>query len=44
MLKLQDNMSWLSSENRAALKRESGLMVVLIGFDPKMSPQECLQR
>ena len=29
MLKLQDDMSWLASENRAAQKREAGLIVVL---------------
>ena len=44
MLRMQDNMNWLSSENRAAQKRESGLMVVLTGFDPKMSPQERLHQ
>ena len=44
MLRVQDNMNWLSSENRAAQKRESGLMVVLTGFDPKMTPQERLHQ
>ena len=38
MLRLQDDMNWLASENRAAQKRESGLIVVLTGFDPKMEP------
>ena len=40
MLQLQDNVNWLSSENRAAQKRESGMMVVLSGFDPKMNAGE----
>ena len=38
MLRLQDDMSWLASQNRAAQKRESGLIVLLTGFDPKMEP------
>ena len=37
-LRIQDNMSWLASENRTSQKREAGLIVLLTGFDPKMEP------
>ena len=44
LIKTQDSLQWLASENRAAQKRESGLMVVMTGFDQKMSPQERLEQ
>ena len=38
LLRQQDTLNWLASDNRASQKRESGLMVVTSGWDPKMEP------
>ena len=43
ILKTQENLNWLASDNRASQKRESGMMVVLTGFDPGMAPQDRLE-
>ena len=43
LVKTQDNLNWMVSDNRAQQKREAGLMVVLTGFDPKMDPTQRLE-
>ena len=41
LVRTQDLLQWLASENRAAQKRESGLMVVMTGFDQKLRSTGC---
>ena len=42
MLRQQEELHWLASDNRQQQKRESGLMVILTGFDPAMEPADRL--